>query len=417
MPTDDQQEIQQAVERYNEIKALDIQSVDSDLIIEKCDSAIRLFRESDPEKVVELKKIKQSAQEQKAIKRYNEIKALDIEKTDPDFIIKECEIVIGLFGESNTEKVVELQKVKELADERKAPTFAGLLERGQKAILYPIVRTLPKWVRVTLSILAVAAVPLYGFRNYIPRPFYFEFIPDCPIPIENKQAAAIDHICGIDGERSRDQTQLAINRAENNFCASTKEARDRTFQPLPARDVTYQQLVDRLLKDSSTSKNLPDHSKQENRPGSLQEGEYVSYVAFVKNALYSDTNTGEPANCNRTGNDYNDLRVVLAKDPKDDECQSTFAEVSPHFRPLSWTQENLNILKDRVIRVKGQLFFDGNQKTCSDDSRVIPKRASLWEIHPVYSLEVCDEATLDKCRSPNTQWTRLECYFSSGKCM
>ena len=119
--------------------------------------------------------------------------------------------------------------------------------------------------------------------------------------------------------------------------------------------------------------------------------------------------------CNIPGNATNDIHIVLMPDPTDtDECHSTTAEMSPHFRPASWTPETLKAL-GKPIRVSGQLFYDGSHTPCSGSSRPNPKRASLWEIHPVYALEVCEMTDLNQCRNStnSADWTPLDTLLSS----
>src|SRR6266478_3301301 len=79
----------------------------------------------------------------------------------------------------------------------------------------------------------------------------------------------------------------------------------------------------------------------------------------------------------------------------------------PHHRPLEWTACNVNDVANSGLRVRvsGQQFFDGSHLPCKngipDGSN--PKRASLWEIHPIYSFEVCPAGD---CK--NGGWKPLE---------
>ena len=141
----------------------------------------------------------------------------------------------------------------------------------------------------------------------------------------------------------------------------------------------------------------------------------------MKDAHYSDVSSGEEVNCNIPGNDTNDLHIVLVPDNKGgdlrnvDECTSTTAEMSPHFRPAAWTPDNIMKASDgHPIRVRGHLFYDGSHSPCTATSRPNPKRASLWEVHPVYSFEVCSKSTIAECESASaSEWTPLEKAFAS----
>jgi hypothetical protein len=41
------------------------------------------------------------------------------------------------------------------------------------------------------------------------------------------------------------------------------------------------------------------------------------------------------------------------------------------------------------VRLKGQLFFDASHVPCRPGKPVNPARSSVWEIHPIYSVDVC----------------------------
>jgi len=224
------------------------------------------------------------------------------------------------------------------------------------------------------------------------------FTPECTLPFAGARNPPIDDRCGIQGGSS-DPAKQAESTAKNNFCAETGSP----------EVITYQQLVSLQSQSANIPKKLPDRTRLTN----LGEGKYVSYIAFVKNAHYSDVAAGEAVNCNIPGNATNDIHIVLLKEPNDDECLSTTAEMSPHYRPADWTPENLNATTGHPVRVQGQLFFDGSHTPCSGSSRPNPKRASLWEVHPVYSVDVCSQTTIAECQSSSAEWTPLGKLFSS----
>lgn len=221
------------------------------------------------------------------------------------------------------------------------------------------------------------------------------FTPACTLPFDGVRNPASDDHCGILGGSS-DSAKQAESTAKNNFCTP----------PLDPDTITYQQLISLQAQSANIPKELSDRKEVEN----LGEGNYVSYVALIKNAHYSDTTGGEAVNCNMSGNAPNDIHIVLMSDPNDtDECHSTTAEMSPHYRPTNWTPDKLNAL-GKPVRIKGQLFYDNSHSICTEHSRPNPKRASLWEIHPVYSLEVCQLGDLDQCRNSTnpSDWVALE---------
>ena len=101
----------------------------------------------------------------------------------------------------------------------------------------------------------------------------------------------------------------------------------------------------------------------------LGEGKYVEYAGFLLHGQYSNRSKGEAVNCNIPGADTNDIHIQLVNDPADDDaCDSVTAEMSPHFRPESWTPEKLNSIQDRLVRLRGPLFYDGSHAPCHDNS-------------------------------------------------
>jgi hypothetical protein len=142
------------------------------------------------------------------------------------------------------------------------------------------------------------------------------------------------------------------------------------------------------------------------------EGSIVRHVAFLSHPRYSNTSKGESVNCKHGGAANNDIHVDLVAAPDDPACRSITAEISPHFRPRAWERDVLDTVRDRPLRVTGHLFFDAAHRPCRNDSDgVQPKRASLWEIHPVYAIDVCRRRTLRGCRATDeSAWIPLESY-------
>ena len=231
-------------------------------------------------------------------------------------------------------------------------------------------------------------------RPHTGQPFV---IPEgCTVPFDGSSNPDIDPICPIDGG-STSAAKRAQSRAKNNLCVATKSV----------QRITYDQIKQMQQHTNSVNvSNLIDRS-----PLTAQgEGKYVEYVAFIQDAHYSDVASGEAVNCNISGNSTNDIHIVLVQDPNDDACTSTTAEMIPHFRPLAWTDTNVNSVKEHPVRIRGPLFYDDAHKPCSGTSRPNPNRVSLWEIHPVYSLDVCRMTDLGGCQnsiSPG-DWVSLE---------
>lgn len=226
-----------------------------------------------------------------------------------------------------------------------------------------------------------------------PSPTGEGFDPECALPFAGVRNPLFDDQCGIAGG-STDLAKQEESKAKNNFCAPTQSP----------RAMTYGELISLQSQSTKIARNLRDRTPVRN----LGEGEYVSYVAFIKDAHYSDVSAGEAVNCGIPGRGTNDIHIVLLKDLGDDECMSTTAEISPHYRPPDWTAKNLmNASVGHPVRLQGQLFFDGSHKPCSGTSRPNPKRASVWEVHPVYSIDICQQTTIDECQKSTAAWKPL----------
>jgi len=133
----------------------------------------------------------------------------------------------------------------------------------------------------------------------------------------------------------------------------------------------------------------------------IGEGTLVRLVGYVLSALTmnkSPSASGESVNCKITGADFNDIHIDIGPAPGVDPCQGIVIEMIPHFRPITWTDENVRSIA-HPVRITGQLFLDNRHKIrkCGEVIPGEPKRMSLWEIHPVYALDVCKRDDLAWC--------------------
>jgi hypothetical protein len=235
-----------------------------------------------------------------------------------------------------------------------------------------------------------------------------QFNPGCRMPFQSSPVPAIDGECSIEGAGTTDE-KIAESKTKNDFCSPTANV----------ASIEYQTFLD-LQKATSFRKSAdrsPLHKISLPSGVTLGEGEYVEYSGFLLHAQYSNKGSGEAVNCNIPGEDTNDIHIQLVNDPSDDDaCNSVTAQMSPHFRPESWTPEKLNstrdtmpdkkgVLQGRLIRLRGPLFFDGSHAPCRNGKRPNPQRASVWEIHPVYSVDVCLQKG-PKCK--DSDWVSLE---------
>jgi hypothetical protein len=236
-----------------------------------------------------------------------------------------------------------------------------------------------------------------------------DFEPPCTLPFAAiAQKHDIDEDCEAAGSATN-AAHRAQNEAKNNFCASGDPVRVTyvVFKRLQSR-------VDELGIPYGHSSSLPSDRSQlrdlyvlDGVP--IGEGTLVRYSAYVLAAHYSNTSKGESVNCQRKKAENNDIHVVLGKTRTEtDFCNSVTAEISPHFRPETWTPANLERIEGRPLRFTGQLLFDGSHKPC-ENGEGSPRRVSVWEIHPVYGIDVCRNTTLSGCSASNdAKWVPLE---------
>lgn len=236
-----------------------------------------------------------------------------------------------------------------------------------------------------------------------------QFDPGCSLPIIGAEHHPIDDGCPIDGDHPKDAKERARSRAKNNFCAA-------------GQGVPITQDILKALEGKSGPARKGDFSDRAILLGGVLsmggltygEGMKVQYVGFVMDAHYSNATkskgkAGEVVNCHQPGGEMNDIHIPLGASPSDDPCNSITVEMSPHGRPANWTPEHLNALGSHPIRVTGQLFFDDAHHACTEQQRQSPPRASVWEVHPVYAVDVCKGTSLRECAADSaTNWTSLD---------
>ena len=221
------------------------------------------------------------------------------------------------------------------------------------------------------------------------------FVSECDFPFE-AAARDIDDDCGIEGSAGTNAKRTAASRAKNNFCADnapiavTFAVLDHLQRRANAEEIPTG--PNRFPEDRGDLEDITTVGGKK-----LGEGERVRLVAWVMKAKYSNaTGKGEHVNCSRAGKERNDIHIALAKNKNDAECTTVTAEMSPHGRPEEWAPENLLNLQFPV-RVTGQLYYDSVHAPCEPGKVRHPKRRSSWEIHPVYTVDVCRKKSLAKC--------------------
>jgi len=144
------------------------------------------------------------------------------------------------------------------------------------------------------------------------------------------------------------------------------------------------------------------------------EGDLAEIIGFIAvspaNSRPHANASGESVNCRLPGSENNDFHISLTPRPNGSEFEGIVVEMVPQERHENWTAAQLRRVQQarRMVRVRGQLFFDNHHKVNSDPQNNItnqPKRISLWEIHPVTEFDVCTTAT---CTADGAGWQALE---------
>lgn len=273
----------------------------------------------------------------------------------------------------------------------------------------------------------------------------FKLPAGCTLPFDAiKTPRAIDRICPVGGCSELGNTgqptpHQLMNIAKNNFCATNRPAAV-SFQDF----VKLQQASDKLKAAAPSwwTGLLPaDRTKLPKVASSgggasqmVGEGVKVTFVGFIREAKYDDTETGEDVNCKiggkgLVGTSDNDIHISigltqLTQIPAAtaDRCQSLTAEISPHFRPAVWEKiaapASRQIFQTHPVRITGTLMMDAEHVPCVNGTirSGNPVRISVWEIHPVYAIDVCKNTDLKACGVADASvWTPFDKYRNSSR--
>jgi len=244
-----------------------------------------------------------------------------------------------------------------------------------------------------------------------------------PLPFATIQLKhPIDQSCGPKGKATSAANSQTQNLVKNNFCSST----------VPPETFTPQMLID-LQKKTTVPSGFGEEPSDRKALEGLGEGKVVRMKAFLLEAHHADLGSGptagESVNCNNGTEPFNDVHIALASKAGTEECASVTAEISPHYRPATWDAiGNFEVfsggkytvnpgmaarLQAQPYRITGQLFFDASHKPCPCGSvKCEPLRSSVWEIHPVYEIEVCKAGT--PCdESKDADWLAFDVWWKS----
>lgn len=183
------------------------------------------------------------------------------------------------------------------------------------------------------------------------------FIPDCPPPFPAASPRPVDVSCANEGTFTDNATDehRAQNRAKNSFCARGSNgnvATDPIVTTVAIFDTLQTKVVNAGIQFGSSA-NLPQDRNALKNIATDAAGISIgegSYVVFVGFMLDAHS------------------------------------------------------------------FFDGSHRPCGDPnmSSRDPIRRSSWEIHPVYSIDVCSNTTLSGCKyDDETVWTTFDDWIVS----
>jgi hypothetical protein len=136
--------------------------------------------------------------------------------------------------------------------------------------------------------------------------------------------------------------------------------------------------------------------------GSAGEGTVVQLVARMTDAHIADCGGrehGELVNCDFLGVKANDIHIELMSPTQTNAtpCDSVGAEMIPHFRPDAWQMLDQKTPVSNPVRVTGPLFYDDSHQPCVGKKTASPPRRTVWEVHPVYALDVCTSSNEAQC--------------------
>lgn len=238
------------------------------------------------------------------------------------------------------------------------------------------------------------------------------FPRDCTLPFADiAMEHAIDNECGLEGLTSSAANALQ-NRQKNNFCAEGAPARVSRWSFVRLQRAADEAGVHRGTPPADRSALQDLYTTSDGN--TIGEGSLVRFVGFILDAHYSNVSNGESVNCKRHGREDNDIHIVLDESKSvTDFCHTVTAEMSPHFRPEDWDS---GVLEDlgRPVRLTGTLFFDGSHGPCRPGHPTSPARASVWELHPIYKVDVCKNTSISGCRfDDESKWVPLHDFVTS----
>jgi hypothetical protein len=271
----------------------------------------------------------------------------------------------------------------------------------------------------TASVLALATASLGLMQT-----FHFKLPEQCRLPFASIAPVEDPYeSCDISGRfgghPAPTKAKMLESAAKNNFCADASDIVPMHFEDFTRLEGATDPSQMDLAHNRADLKVIEDvivHGRE------VGEGTVVQLVAFMRGAHISDCSRpkqgktgGEAVNCNMLGTDKNDIHIILMpldSDEETGECESVTAEMIPHFRPETWSSLDMKTPTENPVRVTGQLFYDNSHKACAG-GKGSPPRRTVWEIHPVYQLDVCTNTNVDDCKQEDASvWVTYDTWVT-----
>jgi hypothetical protein len=152
----------------------------------------------------------------------------------------------------------------------------------------------------------------------------------------------------------------------------------------------------------------------------ISEGDRVGVTGFIAKDRTIRCGSAESVNCGHTepaGGDpactRTDIHLPLVEREDGTEVQSIVTEPIPQGPNVKlWTPAAFRALQKqgRRVLIRGGLFYDSAHIVNTDENSTIsqPKRFTLWEIHPITAVLVCEREDNACDPTVSDDWTALK---------
>lgn len=175
----------------------------------------------------------------------------------------------------------------------------------------------------------------------------------------------------------------------------------------------YADLENRTPKELGKS----NHADLKEQLAAMGEGRPHAVIGYL---CYAKQEGAESSNCELTAPDDTDYHIGIGFDKSLTKAQmakstktAVVVEMTPQYRANfapDWTLDKLKSALGKQVKVTGQLMAD-NEHNVTKDNCGLPGagdhcwRASIWELHPVTSFQVCTKPT--ECAQDDDAWVDL----------